>query len=98
MTKELNENKVTEDCAFGDGFVFKEIIPHMVDEDCNIKREILSVRLIEKGAVLDNDFIDEIIKTGKDENFKLVTETYKEMAVLGDFLLSLKKGFEANNK
>jgi hypothetical protein len=68
----------------------------MVDEDCKIKREILSVRLIEKGAVVDQEFIDDVLKTSKDEAWKTVTETYKEMAVLGDFLLSLRKGWEAN--
>lgn len=70
----------------------------MVDEDCVVKREILSIRLIEKGAVVDSEFIDEVIKIGQDPEWRTVTESYKEMAILGDFLLSLRKGFEANNR
>jgi len=95
MKNALEQHKITEDCAFGDGFVFKEIMPHAVDTECNIKREIISVRLIEKGAVIDQKFIDEVKELGKDEKFLTVKETHVEMAVLGDFLQNLKNTYES---
>lgn len=95
MKNALEQHKITEDCAFGDGFVFKEIMPHAVDTECNIHREIISVRLIEKGAVIDQKFIDEVKELGKDDKFMIVKETNHEMAVLGDFLQNLKNTYES---
>jgi len=94
MKDALEKNKITEDCAFGDAFAFKEIIPHAVDFDCVIKREILSVRLIEKGAQLDQEFIDDIIACGKNKDHVKIKEDHEEMAILGDFLLNLTNTYK----
>jgi len=58
LEKELEENKVTADCQFGDAFHFWEWNPHCVDTLCKIPREVVSFRLIRKDAVIDQAFFD----------------------------------------
>lgn len=85
--------KITEDCQLGDAFMFWEINPHCVDRDCNINREILSVRLVSKDAVVDEQFIKELEELPEDEPINLFEEK-KTMMRLHGFLLKTKATFE----
>lgn len=57
MEDELERHKITEDCQFGDGFLFSEMNPHGVDTNCIIKRDVISFRLLDCNAEED-DLID----------------------------------------
>jgi len=72
LEKELETNKVTGDCQFGDGFMFREVNPHCVDRDCNIPRDVLSVRLISRTAVVDDAFFKTIENLPEGEPINLI--------------------------
>jgi len=87
LNAELEAHKITEDCAFGDGFVFSETNPHCVDKLCTIKRDILSVRLIKKGVVIDEPFLKKLEEIPEDETVNLI----ENKAILGRLLLFLNQ-------
>jgi len=92
---ELEKHKVTEDCKFQDGFMFWEINPHCVDRECVIPREVLSVRLISKDAVIDEAILAEL-EAYPDDRIVHMVENKKMMASLLKFLTDTKKSWETS--
>jgi hypothetical protein len=97
LQKDLEANKITEDCAVGDAFMFWEINPHCVDLECKIKREVLSVRLVKNDAVVDEAFLKELVDLPDDEPVNLF-ETKNLLMRLHLFLEKTKKQFEESNE
>jgi hypothetical protein len=93
---ELEAHKVTADCEYGDGFYFSEINPHCVDRLCSIKRDILSVRLISRDAVVDDAFIKELDEFPEGAVTNGRVETKRMLASLHAFLVKTKACFEAS--
>lgn len=91
--KELEKRKVTEDCPLGDAFIFSEMIPHSVDNDCTIKREILSVRLVDKNAVVDEAFLKEIEEFPEDGKINYA-DNKKYFNSLYSFLSKTKRTYD----
>lgn len=69
---ELDKHKVTEDCELGDAILFWEMNPHCVDKLCKIKRDVVSVRLITRDAIVDNDFVKELEDFPEDEKINFI--------------------------
>lgn len=57
MHSELEQHKVTADIEVGDALVFRETTPHMVDGDSSGKRYVLSIRIVEEDAELDDEYL-----------------------------------------
>jgi len=94
IQEDLEKNKITDDCNFGDAFLFWEINPHKVDSDCMIKpREILSVRLVKKGSVIDEAFLDEVRNFGEKDVWNYV-ENYEMISALSNLLEQTKRAFQ----
>jgi len=90
IEEELEKCKITDDCNFGDAFLFWEINPHKVDTECIIvPREILSVRLVKKGCVIDEAFLEELRNFGEKDVWNYV-EDYKIINSLSVFLEKTK--------
>lgn len=93
FTKELEANKVTEDCQLGDAFLFWETNPHCVDKLCKIKREVLSIRMIKRGSVVDTEFLKELEEFPEDAKVNYV-ENKKVIQGLFDLLDGIRKSYD----
>jgi len=80
----VDDYKITEDIKSGDCFVFREIMPHSVDKDSHGVREILSVRLVDKTAEIDEEFFQELDKEIAEQNFAF-GESLETIKVLKEF-------------
>jgi len=93
LEKELEAHKITDDCQFGDAFYFWEWNPHCVDQLCKIKRDVISVRLVSKDAVIDTAFLEELQNIKEDEVHNHI-ETKDIMDRLTNFLAKEKKAYD----
>jgi len=101
---DLEQHKITENVEAGDALIFREIQPHSVDRNSHGLREILSVRLIEKNATIDDLFFEIVDKSLADEKFTFI-ETKDSIASLKGFcektrdpFLTYKNQNEADQK
>jgi hypothetical protein len=97
MNEELENNKITEDVEFGDVWVFPETYPHKVDRDCKIQRDILSVRLIERSAILDEEFLKELLEFPEDGVINMI-EKKEHINILSQFLNETATNFRQSKE
>jgi len=100
VSKELDANKITRDATFGEGFLFSEMLPHMVDDEFTPSgeteaREVLTLWLIEEDAVLDKDFVQEVCDFPDDGVINQI-ETKIHMQALERFVTQSKSLFETS--
>lgn len=95
MEKELEAHKITEDCHLGDAFMFWELNPHAVDNLCNIKRDVLSVRMISRDAVVDHAFMKEL-EEFPDDLVLNWGDDKRVMTALLNFLRKTKATYDAS--
>lgn len=86
----LEQYKVTENVKAGDCFVFREIMPHSVDTNSHGLREIISIRLVEKSAEIDDEFFAELDSSLEKNKFTFL-ESDGSIKTLKDFCSQVKE-------
>jgi len=100
LKDELDAHQATENMEFGDALLFSEIRPHKVDTSCKVQREVFTCWLIDEDAVLDDEFIDEVIAFPEDETVNEL-ETKVHMKALERFITDARNLWnttQAHNK
>jgi len=91
--EEMDEHKIATNCDFGDGVVFWDLHPHIVDELCKSKLEVLSVRLVKRGSEIDHKFLKEVEEFPEDGVVNII-EKKPWLQSLSAFLEKVRVSYE----